>query len=30
VWDEWTFLTCDSVKPRRARRWRVTAHDVVS
>ena len=28
--DEPAFLTCDSAEPRRARRWRVTAHDVVS
>jgi len=25
-----TYLTCDSANPRRARHWRVTAHDVVS
>jgi hypothetical protein len=30
VADEPTYLTCDSTQPRRARRWRVTAHDVVS
>jgi hypothetical protein len=28
--DEPTYLTCDSAEPRRARRWRVTAHDVIS
>jgi hypothetical protein len=25
-----TYLTCDSAEPRRARRWRVTAHDVLT
>jgi hypothetical protein len=28
--DEPAYLTCDSIEPRRARRWRVAAHDVVS
>jgi hypothetical protein len=28
--DEPTYLTCESTEPRRARRWRVSRHDVVS
>jgi hypothetical protein len=28
--DDATYLTCDSAEPRRARRWRVTAHDVLT
>jgi hypothetical protein len=28
--DEPAYLTCDSTEPRRARRWRVTAHELVN